>query len=356
MGLRVGTLNYMAPEVFEGNYTSQCDLWSLGVIAYTLLSGTMPFTGDNGDDEMVTCIKEGSYDLDSECWSKVPEAAKHFISKLLTVDPEKRFTAEQALQDPWLVTARGSQVNADIIHALVSFSKASPLRRELQALMAWSLSNEERAAARAAFLELDEEHSGRIRFEELKHHLQTFGYSALQARRTFKVLQVSSDDGIHYSDFLAAMLSSDRIPIHDGLSKSLFRRIDTNNSGFIETVNLEALLGDRMDTSFFAQWMKDVDKDGDGRISMEEFVAYWHQPDDSSKYAAVLTKEDQIADEVDEALDELLPASKNTKKMKDLQLKDSMLLAARPKSQGCWYGSCMAIQKCFAEIMEAART
>jgi calcium-dependent protein kinase len=42
-----GTPYYMAPEVIDGDYTSQCDIWSLGVLMYVLLSGYLPFQGDN---------------------------------------------------------------------------------------------------------------------------------------------------------------------------------------------------------------------------------------------------------------------------------------------------------------------
>merc|ERR1719433_1595447 len=76
MHLSCGTLSYVAPEVLEKNYGSQCDLWSLGVICYILLSGQMPFAGS--ESVQTQNIKEGKYQMRPDKWSKVPKEAVHF--------------------------------------------------------------------------------------------------------------------------------------------------------------------------------------------------------------------------------------------------------------------------------------
>lgn len=101
-----GTPQYIAPEVLERNpngYTPAVDMWSLGVILFALLSGTAPFDDRKGAAEMYNCIKTGRYHFPDSHWANVSGEAKRLICKLLTVDPSLRFTAFDALRDPWVV-------------------------------------------------------------------------------------------------------------------------------------------------------------------------------------------------------------------------------------------------------------
>lgn len=62
-----GTTYYIAPEVFDGTYTAKCDVWSLGVILYIMLSGIPPFNG-NSDEEIEDAIKEGNLTFRGNCY------------------------------------------------------------------------------------------------------------------------------------------------------------------------------------------------------------------------------------------------------------------------------------------------
>lgn len=64
MQLVLGTAYYIAPEVLNGNYDERCDIWSIGVILYILLSGIPPFPGVN-DDEIMKKVKKGQYNFKS---------------------------------------------------------------------------------------------------------------------------------------------------------------------------------------------------------------------------------------------------------------------------------------------------
>ncbi|XP_056132203.1 MAP kinase-interacting serine/threonine-protein kinase 1 isoform X3 [Lampris incognitus] len=117
-----GSAEYMAPEVVEvftdeaSFYDKRCDLWSLGVILYILLSGSPPFTGhcggDCGWDRGETCrtcqshlfesIQEGKYEFQDKDWSHISDQAKDLISKLLVRDATLRLSAAQVLKHPWV--------------------------------------------------------------------------------------------------------------------------------------------------------------------------------------------------------------------------------------------------------------
>ncbi|KAK1339640.1 hypothetical protein QTO34_018194 [Cnephaeus nilssonii] len=90
------------PEVVNYDFVSfPTDMWSVGVIAYMLLSGLSPFLGDN-DAETLNNILACRWDLEEEEFQNISEEAKEFISKLLIKEKSWRISASEALKHPWL--------------------------------------------------------------------------------------------------------------------------------------------------------------------------------------------------------------------------------------------------------------
>lgn len=85
----------------KSDYNEKCDLWSIGVILYILLSGKPPFDG-NDDKEIVNSVRIGTYSLTSSEWKNISNEAKDLIKKMLTYDPNQRITAEAAINHPWI--------------------------------------------------------------------------------------------------------------------------------------------------------------------------------------------------------------------------------------------------------------
>merc|ERR1719478_674662 len=125
MALSCGTLAYVAPEVLDKSYTSKCDLWSLGVVIFILLVGYMPFAGS--ESHQVQMIRQGKCTYRKESWAKVSKEASAFIGRLLLVDPIKRLSAEEALQETWIKskTTMEEKVDQETVDALNSFAQAS---------------------------------------------------------------------------------------------------------------------------------------------------------------------------------------------------------------------------------------
>jgi calcium-dependent protein kinase len=96
-----GTAYYIAPEVLNGNYTEKCDLWSIGVILYILLSGCPPFAGLT-DSDILKRVKEGKVNFNNSVWQRRSNDSKDLIKKLLTYDPEERISAREALEHRWI--------------------------------------------------------------------------------------------------------------------------------------------------------------------------------------------------------------------------------------------------------------
>jgi len=85
LGATQGTAYYSAPEVLNKDYDERCDVWSIGVILYTMLAGQPPFEGDN-DQEIAENIRSGQYSMKGGVWQQISDDAKRFIGRLLTYD------------------------------------------------------------------------------------------------------------------------------------------------------------------------------------------------------------------------------------------------------------------------------
>jgi len=272
----VGTLAYVAPEVLEKSYTSQCDLWSIGVLTYILLSGGMPFEGTK--DEQIKAIQNGSVTFDPEYWSNVSEQAQHFVRGLLQVDPARRLSAQQALQHPFLAERNrrptGPDIDKGTVDALLKFGRVSHFRRKCLMMLAWSLSNKEHAMIRQHFLKIDVDRAGTLSMAELKHVLvDKFKIPDQEASEVFRAIDGNQDDEISYSEFLAAMCCS-RIQVHSELLAGAFARFDADGSGFITADDLRTVLGENAKASEIEGWLAEADHDQDGKVSYAEFVAY----------------------------------------------------------------------------------
>lgn len=119
----VGSADFMAPEVVDvwvdqaWSYDKRCDLWSLGIILYILLSGYRPFYANCGNDcgfkEGKACddcqdllfqsIQDGVYSYPDPEWSCISEDAKDLISHLLVKNPHHRYSAEEVLRHSWIL-------------------------------------------------------------------------------------------------------------------------------------------------------------------------------------------------------------------------------------------------------------
>jgi len=130
---RCGTPGYVCPEIIQGiPYGTKADMWSLGVIIYILLAGYPPFYSDS-QTEMFKLIRRGAYEFHSDHWDNVSDDAKHLITRLLSVNPNKRITASGALVSGWI---KNDQLEShDLGDNLATFKKFNAKRKLKQAVL-----------------------------------------------------------------------------------------------------------------------------------------------------------------------------------------------------------------------------
>ncbi|CDF37382.1 Protein-serine/threonine kinases Rhodoplastic [Chondrus crispus] len=113
----IGTPGYVAPEVVnKEKYGTPVDMWAVGVLLYIMLSGKMPFYGRD-DNACLRMISTGKYTMPPQEWSKISTDGKSLVRGLLQADPNKRLTANAALQHKWLedpTALSSSPINNDL--------------------------------------------------------------------------------------------------------------------------------------------------------------------------------------------------------------------------------------------------
>jgi serine/threonine protein kinase len=136
-----GTPGYVAPEILEGvPYDMKSDMWSLGVIVYILLGGYPPFIEQN-QRELFRKIRKGQYEFHEEYWGSVSADAKDLISCLLTVNPSKRLSAEEALKHKWMMQDASVLAGQNLDGNLAELRKYNAKRKFKAAVNAVILAN-----------------------------------------------------------------------------------------------------------------------------------------------------------------------------------------------------------------------
>ena len=287
----VGSSYYMAPEVMKRKYNEKCDLWSCGVIMYILLSGRPPFDG-NDDDEILSNVKIGEYDLKSYPFPTLSDECKDLIKKLLTYEPDKRISASDALKHPWFKTAefkKKDQINIvppslakQMINNLKLYRSDNMLRCAVIAYLVHHNTNIEQCVeAGKLFNKIDLNNNGRIEKEELikgieKYWKLTRDEVEKEVDILFNHIDTDHNGFIEYEEFVRAAVDP-KIFMSRNYLKFAFGYFDRDNSG---DISLEEIKKRFMQTSKnnsskveaqLKEMFNNIDINGDGTISFEEF-------------------------------------------------------------------------------------
>uniref|UniRef100_A0A0G4HAB5 Calcium-dependent protein kinase 1 n=1 Tax=Chromera velia CCMP2878 TaxID=1169474 RepID=A0A0G4HAB5_9ALVE len=284
MHQKLGTPYYVAPEVLRKRYDEKCDVWSCGVILYILLCGSPPFGGQS-DNEILQKVLVGKYRMDGPEWKNVDRRAKDLIKQMLTYDPEKRISAEAALQHPWIQEVSRQQKGGAVTSSqmknalsnLKGFQQSQAMQQAALTFIASQLtSKEERDLLTKAFQELDTNGDGMLSQDEVvKGWKKVFTESDLtdaEIEEIFKAADADGSGSIDYTEFLVATLDRKAMCSKEKL-ESAFRTFDTDGSGKISSKELAHIfgVGDKMDQQLWEQIIGEVDKNGDGEVDLNEF-------------------------------------------------------------------------------------
>lgn len=319
----VGTLYTMAPQVIQGVYTSQADLWSVGVITYVLLSNSKPFYHTKRKyviDKIMRC----SYNFSNISWKKISSEAQHFITSLIELDPAVRLTAPKALKHRWLLSMKRQlskktrRVESDIHDGLLKCAENSCLKKTALMFVAHKSTTAEIRDLRDIFFKYDEDRDGCVSYGEFGKAMKEFQYSDEEIKYMFREVDLDGDGFIYFTEFIAATLET-RVKIEEDRLAEAFERMDKDSSGFINRNDLRHILGSEYTPGRVDQIMDQVDVNNDGQISYEEFLSHFNEIVDSE--SGFIEVEAPETEDDDDLLDEnaLIPGGKMKSAVKKFQ-------------------------------------
>ena len=273
----LGTIYYIAPEVFMNNYNEKADIWSCGIILYTMLCGHPPFCG-NKENTIKSKILHSKLVFPSKEFRTVSKEAIEYIKTLLSYNPENRPTAEEALNNKWLksmINHGNNKLSEYIISNLIKFRTTLGLQKATVSFLTNQISiNEEIKKLKEEFDKIDVDKDGEISKDELIKCLETIYPSqeaVLRANAIFKEIDFNNDGSINFSEFLTVNIQKEKLLNEETLDKA-FRMFDLDGNGYITIEELKKTMPLEITTK--AGWrnlVSEVDKDGDYQISFREF-------------------------------------------------------------------------------------
>ncbi|CAI9764154.1 unnamed protein product [Fraxinus pennsylvanica] len=196
----VGSAYYVAPEVLHRSYSSEADIWSIGVICYILLCGSRPFWART-ESGIFRSVLRADPNFEDMPWPSISPQAKDFVKRLLNKDYRKRMTAAQALTHPWL-RSESHPIPLDmLVYKLVKlYVQATPFKRAALKALSKALTEDEFVYLKAQFMLLEPK-DGLVSLDNFKMALARNATDAMKVSRVPDIIHVMAPLSYRKMDF-----------------------------------------------------------------------------------------------------------------------------------------------------------
>ncbi|KAL0715545.1 hypothetical protein Bca4012_064867 [Brassica carinata] len=208
----VGSAYYVAPEVLHRSYTTEADVWSIGVIAYILLCGSRPFWART-ESGIFRAVLKADPSFDEAPWPFLSSEAKDFVKRLLFKDPRRRMSASQALMHPWI---RGYDADMNIpfdiliFRQIKAYLRSSSLRKAALRALSKTLITDEIIYLKTQFSLLSPNRDGLITLETIRSALSRNATEEMKESRIPEFLALLNGlqhRGMDFEEFCAAAIN-----------------------------------------------------------------------------------------------------------------------------------------------------
>jgi calcium-dependent protein kinase len=252
MRTKCGTPYTTAPEVIRECYDERCDVWSVGVVLYIMLSGKRPFEAidiggglsDAGKAAMIANILAGRYHFNHKQWNQVSKQGINFVKALLTHDYRHRMRSHEALESPWLkeivnhrdyqahLTMRNEHI-AKAVTTLKHSTEATEFQRTGMVALVFGIPSRVSANLRSVFQAFDFDASGTLSKEEFRRALAKLApeLTVDDVDRLFDIVDIDKNQQISYTEFLVATMDPREVDIEE--FNKAFRLLDEDGNGYI---------------------------------------------------------------------------------------------------------------------------
>ena len=231
----VGTSYFIAPEILKGEYDEKCDVWSIGVILYYLLSGKYPFTGKT-HLEIFENIQKNEPIFNKIIFNDVSKNAIDFIKKCLVKTPNERLSAKECLLHPWLEPIF-KHVHSDIflkdnlILNFTSYSKSPQFKKLILKYLVSNMGHTELDPYKSLFYAFDFKNQGVITKKDIKKifKLYNFNITNNQINNIMSICDDPSKSFLTYTEFICCCINiGDFLTPEKLLNTFLFFDMDNN--------------------------------------------------------------------------------------------------------------------------------
>ena len=270
----VGSLLYLAPEIFEKKYNFKCDLWSCGVIMYLLLTTRFPFFGDNNKDKIDSILYK---EYNTKYLEKFSENTKDLLRKLLEKAISHKFFDEFKVKD-LLTEIKDANLIDRMIENLKNYKRKSILQELAIAYLIHNFPDlEEYAIACYFFDKIDVNNNGKISLDDLYVGLSIIKGDKIKDTDVLEIfanLDIDKNNYLSYEDFVRGAIDKNCL-LDEKILSFAFKYFDKDDKGVITINEISYIFKDHLTSKYINEGLKkiisEVDEDNDGKITYNEF-------------------------------------------------------------------------------------